>query len=184
VLCVGYLKEKIKDYFGDGGKLGVNIQYSEEEELLGTAGALKNAELLLEDEFLLLNGDSYLPVDYAQPLNQLKASGELGLMVVYKNHNQFDKSNVVVNGGFVAVYDRENQNQDMVYIDYGLSALRKKALEFIPKGKFVQLDDFYQQLITRKELLAFEVHRRFYEIGSPQGLEEFTMLVKEGRLPK
>jgi NDP-sugar pyrophosphorylase family protein len=81
VLCVGYLKEKIKDYFGDGGKLGVNIQYSEEEELLGTAGALKNAELLLEDEFLLLNGDSYLPVDYAQPLNQLKASGELGLMV-------------------------------------------------------------------------------------------------------
>jgi NDP-sugar pyrophosphorylase family protein len=182
VLCVGHLREKIRDYLGDGEELGVKIKYSEEEEnrLLGTAGALRNAEPLLEDQFLLLNGDSYLLVDYVQVLNRLAASGQLGLMVVYENHNRFDRSNVAISNGFVSVYDRRNQTPDMTYIDYGLSALRKKALELIPEGRFAQLDDLYQELTRRKELIAFETQRRFYEIGSHRGLREFRKLMKGG----
>ena len=64
LLCVGYLGEKIEAYFGDGNRLGIVIKYSYEKELLGTAGALKLAENILEEEFLVLYGDSYLDIDY------------------------------------------------------------------------------------------------------------------------
>src|SRR3989338_1997571 len=65
LLCVGYLGEKIEVYFGDGRRLGMEIKYSYEKEPLGTAGGLKLAENLLEEEFLVLYGDSYLDIDYS-----------------------------------------------------------------------------------------------------------------------
>jgi NDP-sugar pyrophosphorylase family protein len=65
VLCVGYLAEQIIDYFGDGSSFGVRLRYSvERERLLGTAGAVKQAEPLLTDIFFLTYGDSYLRLDY------------------------------------------------------------------------------------------------------------------------
>ena len=60
LLLVGYLGDKIEAYFKNGSGLGLNIQYSYEKAPLGTAGALRNANDKLEDEFLLLYGDSYL----------------------------------------------------------------------------------------------------------------------------
>src|SRR3989338_4912246 len=54
VLCVGYLKEKIMDYFGDGSRFGLRLEYSAEEKFLGTAGALKLAEGLLPEDFVLM----------------------------------------------------------------------------------------------------------------------------------
>lgn len=68
VLCVGYLHEQIIDYFGDGSKFGVKIQYSIEETPLGTGGAIKNAETLLEqdNEFVVINGDTFLELNYSQ----------------------------------------------------------------------------------------------------------------------
>src|SRR3989344_4956353 len=57
ILCVGYLKDKIKDYFGDGSKVGINITYVEEDEPLGTAGPLKLAKKYLKESFIVSNGD-------------------------------------------------------------------------------------------------------------------------------
>ena len=66
VLCVGHLAHHIQDYFGDGRDRGVQIAYAVETELLGTAGAINNAESFIEDTFLVLNGDSYLEVDFRE----------------------------------------------------------------------------------------------------------------------
>src|SRR4030042_2339790 len=61
LMCVGHLADKIQEYFGDGSQFGVRLRYSvEKDKLLGTGGALKNAEPLLDNEFLLMYGDSYL----------------------------------------------------------------------------------------------------------------------------
>ena len=73
VLCVAHLGEQVKDYFGDGSWLGVRIKYSEEEgHLLGTAGAIKNAEPLLSDDFFLMYGDSYLMIDYREVMRYFR----------------------------------------------------------------------------------------------------------------
>src|SRR5215210_1825408 len=63
VLCVGHMARQVQDYFGDGRDWEVQIDYAVETELLGTAGAIKNAQKVIEDTFLVLNGDSYLEVD-------------------------------------------------------------------------------------------------------------------------
>lgn len=174
VLCVGYRAEKIVDHLGDGRRFGIGIRYSVEQEgLMGTAGALRKAEPLLDDSFLLTYGDSYLQVDYADVLRKLRSSGKLGLMVVYRNFDQYDKSNAAVEDGLVKRYDKAKQTPEMVYIDYGLSAFRKEALGMIETGKAMDLQRLYNTLISQDELLAYETRERFYEIGSPPGLRDF-----------
>ncbi len=181
VLCVGYLGEQIEGYFGDGSKFGVNIKYSYERgQLLGTAGALKNAERLLRDQFFVMYGDSYLFLDFAALMAYFNRFDKLGLMVVYKNYDRYDTSNAVVEGNLVKGYSKKERMVGMVYIDYGASILRKRALELVPHNQVYPLEELFSRLIEQKELLAYEVNKRFYEIGSLEGLEEFRRYILQG----
>ena len=178
VLCIGHLGDKIKGYFGDGERFGVGIRYSEEENgLLGTAGALKKAEGLLEDEFLVMYGDSYLLLDYGGIMDYFRQTSRLGLMVVYKNYDRYDASNVVVTDGLVKIYDKRTKTAEMIYIDAGLSALSKQALALVPQNEVCSLEYLFGRLVQSQQLLAYETRQRFYEVGSPAGLEDFQRLV-------
>ena len=172
VLCIGHLGEQIEDYFGDGRRFGVNIKYSREEQLLGTAGALKKAETLLDEVFFTLYGDSYLFLDFKAALSYFLSHDKLALMSVYKNFNRYEPSNVVVEGNMVKKYSKKEKTPDMVYIEYGANIFRKEVLDLIPRSPYT-LEQLFPQLIERGELLAYEVDKRFYEIGSPQGLKDF-----------
>jgi NDP-sugar pyrophosphorylase family protein len=181
VLCVGHLGDQIKRYIGDGSRFGVDIHYSEEgEALLGTAGAVRNAERFLANEFFLIYGDSFLLLDYQAVTDWFRQRDRLGLMVVYRNHNRLERSNVVVEGDLVRVYDKEGSTPGMEYINYGVSVLRRDAVSLIPPDRPFTQEEFYQLLIEQGELLAFETHQRFYETGSPRGLEEFRRLLAAG----
>lgn len=178
VLCVGYLSEQIETYFGDGKRFGVNIKYNRERgRLLGTAGALKNAERLLEDVFFVMYGDSYLLLNFKEVMSYYKRFNKSALMVVYKNYDKYDKSNVVVEDGLVKKYDKKHKTKDMIYIDYGVSILRKEVLNMISENQVYSLEDLFPALIKQNEMLAFETQARFYEIGSRRGLEDFKKYV-------
>ena len=182
VLCVGYKGQIIKNHFGDGKKFGARISYSfEGEKLLGPAGALKNAEALLEDVFFVTYGDGYLVMDYAQAWNFFLKSKKLGMMVVYENHNKYGKSDIAVKDGYVVKYDKKRQTPTMVWINFGVSYLRKEALNLIPRDRTFGEEDFYNELISRKELLAFETKGRFYEIGTPEALNEFSRFIARAK---
>ena len=178
VLCVGHMGEQIERHFGDGGKYGVNIKYSFEDRLLGTAGALKNAEALLDEIFFTMYGDSYLFLDFPAVTSYFKSQNKLALMTVYKNYDRYDRSNTVIEGNRVKKFSKKEKTKDMVYIEYGANIFRKEALDMIPENQFYSLDDLFSRLIEMDELLAFEVKERFYEIGSPQGLNEFEEFVR------
>ena len=181
VLCVGHLAQQIEDYFGDGSAFGVNLSYSDEgERALGTAGALKLAEPLLAEQFFVLFGDSYLMLDYRAIWRHFTEHPQLGLMVVYRNDNRYDTSDILVEDGFVSLYDKARPVPGMVYINDGLSVLRRAALNLIPDDQPMALQAFFQQLIVRRELLALETTQRFYEIGSFSGLEELGALLRAG----
>jgi len=179
VLCVGHLSEQIKNHLGDGRKFGINIKYSQENELLGTGGAIKNAEKLLDKEFFVLYGDSYLPVDFQEIMNKFHIFRKKGLMTVFKNFNKFDKSNVEIEDGMVLKYDKKN-NEKMIYIDYGLSIFRKDVIKSMPV-KF-PLDDVFKQLIKEKQLASFVIKTPFQEIGSFEGLKRFEKFAEENQL--
>lgn len=178
VLCVGHLGEKVEGHFGDGSKWGVRVRYSYDgPKLLGPAGALKRAEPLLEDSFFVTYGDAYLRADYRKMMRALLESGKLGAMAVYENHNRFGRSDVVVEAGQVVRYDKKGGGEGMDWVNFGVSALRRRALALIPAGEACGEEEFYGRLIERHELLAFPVDERFYEIGSPSSLAEFARFI-------
>ena len=182
VLCVGHLAEQIENYFKNGKAFGAKIQYSDEgAHLMGTAGALKKASALLQETFFMLDGDSYLPLDYQEVMGRFKERHKPAMMVVHKNHDLYDKSNVVIDGELVKAYDRSQKKPGMVHIHAGLSVLSKETLALIPPGPSSQ-DELWAQLIARNELLAFETTQRFREIGSLSGLEEFRHFAKHGKI--
>ncbi len=181
VLCVGYLGQQIVDHFGDGRKFGLSIRYGfEREQLLGTAGAIKNVQDLLYDSFFVVNGDTYAMVDFPGIMRYFLRKDRLGLMVVFRNADLWDRSNVIVDGDCVRVYEKHQKLPGMVHIDFGVSVFRREVLGRIAPGEFVDLAAVYQPLIERSQLLAYETPQRFYEVGSRDGLHEFSDLVQSG----
>lgn len=180
VICIGYKGDAIRNYFADGREFSVSIQYSEDGPTqLGPAGALKSASPLLADEFMVTYGDSFLRIDYQGFENAFHLSERLGMMSVLENYNQFGKSDLVVKHGLVTEFNKEKQSDEMKWINYGATLLRKKALDAIPNYQSYGEEQFYNQLIARKELAAFEVRDRFYEIGTPAGLGQFEKFLSE-----
>ena len=148
VLCVGYLSEKIKKYFGNGKKFGVNIIYSHDgKKPLGPIGSIKNAQSLLDDVFYIMYGDSYLRFDFQNVFSYFLKKNKLGLMVVYKNYDKFDKSNITVYNNMVTGYNKSEKTNDMIYIDYGASILRKKSLDLVQENTYFTTGIFFNKLI-------------------------------------
>ncbi len=179
VVCTGHLGEMIQRDFGDGAAFGVRLDYSfDGPKLLGTGGAIKRALPLLDDEFFVLYGDSYLPVEYHPIAEFFRRSGKLGCMTVYHNQGRYDTSNVVFRNGEIAVYDKRSRVPEMQYIDYGLSLF--KAPVFIPyaPGQTFDLAEVMGKLVHEKQLAGYEVRERFYEMGSPAGLAELESLLQ------
>jgi len=173
VLCVGHLSEKIQKYFGSGEKFGANIRYSyDEDKPLGPIGALKKAESLLDDVFFTMYGDSYVSVDFNKVYTYFMEHDKPALMVVYRNYDKYDNSNIVVKNSRVTRYNEE-KTKNMTYIDYGISIFRKKTINIIPKNMFYSTKDLYSKLTKQDELLAYEVKKRFYHIGTLEALDEF-----------
>jgi NDP-sugar pyrophosphorylase family protein len=179
VLCTGYLGQMITDHVGDGSRYGLSVAYSPDgPRLLGTAGCIRQAAHLLGDAFLVLYGDSYLRCDYLAVQAAFEDSGRSGLMTVYRNEGLYDTSNIEFVDGRIIAYDKRHRTSRMHFIDYGLGALRRSALELVEPGQPFDLADLYRALLDRGDLAACEVSERFYEIGSTAGIEELRGLLK------
>lgn len=178
VLCVGYLGGMIRELYGDGSRLGVEILYSEDgDRLLGTGGALRKALPLLADSFFVLYGDSYLPISYQPVAQAFMDSGKEGLMTVYQNEGQWDTSNVVYADKRIVMYDKHARDPRMRHIDYGLSVLSARAVRRLPEDEPADLANLLTELVAKSELAGYEVKQRFYEIGSHAGLAELNALL-------
>src|SRR5581483_11634092 len=174
VLCIGYLGNVIETYFGDGGKFGVNISYSRNNQDLGTGGALKNSEHLLESEFLVVYGDSFLDMDYPGFASGFKKSGLLGMVAAYVNQPKIAPNNLhVVEGGQVVGYNKKEEGEAN-YLEAGVSAFKKEILKFIPAGTSFSLEEQVFPLLAREQqLAAFITSQKFYDIGTFERLKHF-----------
>jgi NDP-sugar pyrophosphorylase family protein len=181
VLCVGYRGEMIRDFVGDGSRFGLRAEVLfDGPTLLGTAGAIRHALPLLDENFFVLYGDSYLPCDYSAVASAFLSSGKRGLMTVFRNDGNFDASNVDYRDGQIVRYDKKSTTLAMRYIDYGLGAFRADVFAAVPGGVPCDLAAVYQGLLSAGDLAAFDVPERFYEIGSVRGLEETSEYLRRG----
>ena len=168
VLCVGYLGERIEATIGPE-RFGIEIAYAYDgPDLRGTAGAVRGALDALGEAFLVLYGDAYLRVDYAEVERRFLAAGTPGLMAVFRNEGRWDRSNVVYADGRVVLYDKYHDDPRMRWIDYGLGAYRADALV----GGEDDLSLIQAKLAAAGQMAGYEVFERFYEIGTPAALAE------------
>ena len=173
VLCVGYLCEMIQEEVGDGSKFDLDISYSYDGDfLLGTGGSIKKALPLLDENFYVLYGDSFLPIHFAPIEESFLKSKKPALMTVILNENKWDKSNVVCKNGLILEYNKKEMKPGMKFIDYGLSILSKSLFDKYEEKVAFDLADLYHLLSIENQLAGFEVKERFYEIGSHQGIKE------------
>jgi len=179
VMCVGYLGEMIEQEVGDGAAFGIELRYSfDGPKLLGTGGALRQALPMLGEEFFVLYGDSYLPIDYAAVLETFHASGQPGLMTVFRNEGAWDTSNVHFENGRIVRYDKRERSPEMRHIDYGLGVFRSSVFAERPAGEAFDLADVQRGLVAKDALAGHEVFQRFYEVGSHAGLAELETILR------
>ncbi|MBT5868096.1 MAG: NTP transferase domain-containing protein [Nitrospinaceae bacterium] len=183
VICAGHLGNQIEEYVGDGSKFGLKVRYSlDGSALLGTGGAISNALPMLEDQFWVMYGDSFLNISFQPILEYYFSQGCSGLMTVLLNKNQWDKSNVIFRDDRIVKYSKAGIASGMNYIDYGLGILNKSAFSLWKLGGKFDLASVYCELVSKGELAGYEVAQRFYEIGSLSGLEETREYVKHFNL--
>lgn len=173
VLCIGYLGDMVREVVGSGDSFGLEVSYSEDgPNLLGTGGALAKAIPVLGDDFFVLYGDSFLPVNFSAVQDAYEKSKQPALMTVLKNQNQWDKSNVLFVDGRLHEYNKRTPRAEMTYIDYGLGVVSASVLKQRSVAQSFDLADVYQDLSLQGQLAGLEVYERFYEIGSHTGLKE------------
>jgi NDP-sugar pyrophosphorylase family protein len=181
VLCIGYLGEQIKLYLGDGGGLGMKLSYSEEKErLLGTGGALRHARSLLQEQFILFNGDTYPPVDYQEMDASFQRQGKKGMILLYDNsENTGVKSNIAIDDDkMVTRYDKERADLELKYVDAGVLVLKREVVDIISGNGPISLEKgIYPALIRQRELAAFITRQRFYDMGTTAQLRAFESFI-------
>lgn len=173
LLCIGYLGDQIKNYFGDGERCGVKIRYSEEKkELLDTGGALKNAEEYLAKEFFLLNGDTYLPINYPMIISYFRKVNE-NIVVVYNNSPRIVEGNIALRkNNLVSRYEKGASNRKLKFVDAGVQIFKREILGSIKKDTVISLEKhIFPKLIAERQLMAFVTKQRFYDIGTLESLK-------------
>lgn len=180
VIAGWYKGEMIRDLLGDGKRYAMEIEYVfDGVSPLGTGGAVRRALGLLAGPFFVLYGDSYLPCEYPDLQTFFDDHDGLGLMTVFHNKGQWDASNVELKQGRIVRYSKGLGIPQMEYIDYGLGLFRPPAFAHLRDGEPADLSEIYQKLLVAKQLLAYEVRQRFYEVGSLEGLRTLDTLLSD-----
>jgi NDP-sugar pyrophosphorylase family protein len=179
VICCGYKSNSIIKELKKNNikKLGLKISVSIEKRKLGTGGAIINANKYLQNNFFIIYGDSWLDINYRKIGKKFISSNKKNIMTVIKsslikNH----KPNIFLKNNKIIYYQKNSNNKNFKYIDYGLMALRKDALQhFLNKKKF-DLNLIIKYLIKHEDIEAYKVKEKFYHIGSLEGIKEIKKI--------
>ncbi len=166
ILSVGYLNQQVIDYFNDGDKWNVQIQYSVEEDPLGTAGAIKQAEKLLKEEFFVTNGDTFMDINVKKVKNFHSNNRSLATLAVLKAKRKQNSGVIKLNsqGGILDFHSSEKSNADN-FINAGFYLMKKEILDDIPQGKVSLENEVFPKI--KNMLKAVEiVPEYFIDIGT------------------
>ena len=190
VLCVGYRRQAIEDYFGGGGHLGLRIDYAIEDRPLGTAGALRNGAALADPRFLVLNGDSLLDLDLAELVaahrehvgRDGRCLGTLALTYA-ADTRAYGRVTLDAGGRLTAFAEKPGGEIGTGLVSAGLYMFERPVLERIPPGQAVSLEEetLPSLLAAGDHLYGYPVSGFFVDIGTPDGLLTFRRHVASQR---
>lgn len=172
VLLLGYLSEKIVEYFEDGSNFGVNIRCSIGDVSFETGTRIKNAEYLLDDFFLLMYCDNYWPLNLKKLLEFYTEYEVLAMVTVYTNKDGMKRNNILVDEeGYVIKYDKSRKAKNLNGVEIGFFIINKKLLELMPNYNFSFEKEILPLLIEKRELCGYQTDHRYYSISSLERLQ-------------
>jgi NDP-sugar pyrophosphorylase family protein len=182
VLCLSYQSEQIIEYLTDQKNLEMNIQYSLDGEIqLGTGGAVKKALPLVSGPFFVLYGDSYLLTRFKKVQEFYFGQGRQALMTVIHRSKTYEKPNVELSQETILNYSKVSTRKEMDFIDYGLTILNEHCFEFFKSKNSFDLTEVFTNLLSRDELVGYEVQDGYFEVGSLHGYSAFEMYLDGGK---
>ena len=169
VLLLGYLPEKIQEYFGDGSKWGVSISYSVTPVEYDTGWRIRQAliEDKILDEFMLMYCDNYCPIDFNRLCREYRQHDADLMFVAYENKDGYTKNNLkIAEDGMVEVYDKTRTAEGLQGVDIGYAIMKRSVLDRIPDANENFEKAIYPQLVAEKKLYAMVTAHRYYSVGS------------------
>jgi NDP-sugar pyrophosphorylase family protein len=175
VISIGYLGEKIKEYFHDEKRLGVKITYVEEQEELGTGGPLRLAKNLLKDTFIMVNGDNLLNIDLYKMCQfhaEARATATIALTTV---DDPSSYGVAVLEGNRIVRFVEKPRKEDAPsrLINTGLYILEPKIIDLVPSSGSSSIEkDVFPKIAERGELYGYVFSGQWFDTGTPERYEK------------
>ena len=166
VLCVGYLKEKIKEKFGDGSEIGMNITYIEEDEPLGTAGPLKLAKKYLKDSFIVSNGDELKNINIPRMFRLHKRKDALATIALTTVDDPSHYGVARLDGSRIVEFVEKPTKAPSNLINAGFYIIEPEVIDMIPDGFSMLEKDVFPQLAKMGRLRGFPFAGQWFDIGN------------------
>lgn len=187
IFALGYMGEMIEEYFQDGSAFGLKITYSYEEEPLGTGGAIRNAlPKILEEEVLVLNADTYFPMDY-QGLLRFHQENDGDFSLATRVVPDISRYGAVRRdaAGRILVWNEKlgDGGQPLAgEINGGIYVMKKSLIAEIPEGKqSLEQDCIPKWLSEGKRIFGLPFEGYFMDIGIPKDYQQFITDVEQGK---
>ncbi len=164
IMCVNYKSHIIQDYFGDGSKFGVNIEYILEDQRMGTAGALSLLKEKLTEPFFVMNGDILTNVNFEHLHDFHISNDSKGTMCVREYDFQVPYGVVNIDGSHILSIEEKPVHK--FFVSAGIYMLSPNVLKLIPKDKFYDMPSLFEKLISEKQnVISFPLREYWLDIG-------------------
>jgi len=163
-ISVNYKSHMIKEYFGDGSKFGVNIDYIEESKRLGTAGALSLIKDKPKESFFVMNADLLTNTNFLHLLDFHSYENATATMCVREYDFQVPYGVIKTNNGKISsIVEKPIQK---FFVNAGIYVLSPKVFEYIPQNEFYDMPTLFNTLIEKeKSTISFPIHEYWLDIG-------------------
>lgn len=182
IFAIGYKGSMVEEYFGDGRAFGISVSYAYEEELLGTAGAIKNAgQFITGDEFLVMNADTFYQIDYRR-LFEIKRQKKLEMALVLREVPDVSRYGMaVLEDGFLTGFNEKTTIAGTGTINGGIYLMNRQLLSEIPEGKVSLENEMIPRWLSEGRRLGGLVNDGYFiDIGIPESYYQFIEDVQKG----
>jgi len=172
VLCVSHLRKSIEDYFQDGEKFGVKIEYAISSKPLATAGQLKTAEEFIDDDFICMYGDSIFNFSLRNMIKQHSITKAFITMSLneYKTNLPYGVIETSKNG---RVINWNEKPEIKANVNMGCYIMNPKVFRLIPENKPYGMNDVIKKAMKRKERInSFITKKGFTDIGNKESYKQ------------
>jgi D-glycero-D-manno-heptose 1,7-bisphosphate phosphatase len=167
LLLLGYLPDVIQNYFKDGRRWGLRIDYCVSPVEDETSRRLKLALPLIDPYFLMLYCDNYWPLQMEKMWHRFASANVPAMVTVYSNKDSYTRDNVCVDfDGYIAVFDKSRTAPQLSGVDISYALMAKSVIEEFAQDHLSFELAAYPRLAERRQLLAYVTDHRYYSIGS------------------